>query len=85
MASLEEMATRGVSKFKAKLPSMSDSYDKSVPRAKANFAKQPFGPIAIAHYNNAMDTYAPPDYRSIMAADDKAARWRERWIESMGR
>lgn len=85
MASLEDMATRGVRKYEAKLSTMIDNYDKAVPRAKANFGRLPFGPIVKAHYNNAMDTYAPPDYRSEMKVDDKAARWREQWIASMGR
>lgn len=85
MASLEDMATRGVRKYEAKLSAMCNSYDKAVPRAKANFCKIPFGPIAKKNYNNAMDTFAPPDYRSEMRADDKAARWRENWLASMGR
>ena len=60
---LEEMAAKGQRKLAAKGATMKASYDAAKGRAKANYARMPFGPRIKAAYAAGIDAgvYHAPD------------------------
>ena len=78
MATLEEMATKGATKYAAKIPLMRRSYRAAEDRAKAGYDATPFGPTRKANYKDAWKYM--PDHYDMMVKPGLEAKWRERWI-----
>jgi len=84
MVTLEELASKGERKLKAKLSAMKENYEAAKDIAIAGYNATPFGPTRKAHYRKAWDEYAPANYKSGMT-EDKVAKWRRKWIAAMSK
>ena len=81
MATLEEMAAKGVDIYRAKIPTMKKAYRAAESRAKAAYEALPFGPTRTEAYKSAWK-FMPDHYETAMKPE-VADTWRERWIAKM--
>jgi len=82
MASLEDLAGKGVDKYRGKISQMETNYSNAKDKAKKNYEAQPFGPTVTGNYKNAWDKYMVSDYQNAMKPE-KADTWKERWMAAM--
>ena len=75
MATLEEMATAGAEKLRAKAANMAANYDAAKARMIDSYNATPFGPTKKANYRRGVEnaTYRTPD----------VDKWRRNWTAAM--
>lgn len=78
---LEDLASKGVRKYKAKVSQMESSYAASEGRAKSNYDEVGFGPTVTGNYKSAWD-FMVDNYRTAVDVG-KADKWRENWLAKM--
>jgi len=74
MVTLEELASKGKSKYARKVEQMAKSYEAAKARMKDHYGRLPFGPTRKANYNAGIDAAkhrADPD------------EWYDNWIAKM--
>ncbi len=81
---LEELANKGLRKYKAKIDTMKTDYAAAKDEAIEAYNALPFGPTRKANYRKAWDEYAIPNYQSKMTPE-VADKWKRRWIEAMSK
>jgi hypothetical protein len=81
MATLEDLATKGATKYGAKIPTMKRSYRAAEARAKSGYDATPFGPTRKANYKDAWKYM--PDHYDLMVKAGLEAKWRDRWTTKM--
>jgi len=81
MATLEDMGSKGATKYGAKIPGMRRSFRAAESRAKAGYDATPFGPTRKSNYKDAWK-YMPDNYERMVKAGLEA-KWKERWIAKM--
>ena len=81
MATLEEMATKGSTKYRAKIPIMRRNFRAAEDRAKKGYDATPFGPTRKANYKDAW-RYMPDNYE-LKVKEGLEEKWRTKWIEAM--
>jgi len=81
MATLEELATKGETKYAAKIPGMRRSYRAAEPRAKAGYNATPFGSTRKANYKDAWKYM--PDHYDLMVKPGLEDKWRANWVAKM--
>lgn len=82
MPSLEDMASIGKRKYKAKLERMEASYAAATGRMKDHYGDQDFGPTRKSNYNAAIDDYAVDNYKAKMKPE-LADKWADNWKAKM--
>jgi len=78
---LEDLATKGKTKYAAKIPIMVKSYRAAEARAKAAYDATPFGPTRKANYSAAW-AYMPDNYELIVKPGLET-KWADRWKAKM--
>jgi len=78
---LEDLARKGVRKYKAKIPGMESSYAASESRAKKHYGEVGFGPTRTGNYDSAWE-FMPDNYREVMKPA-KGDKWKENWLAKM--
>jgi len=78
---LEDLATKGATKYRAKIPTMRASYRAAETRAKAGYDATPFGPTRKANYSAAWAFM--PDHYDLIVKEGLEDKWRDRWIAKM--
>jgi hypothetical protein len=81
MATLEDLAAKGESKYRAKIPSMRRSYRAAESRAKSGYDATPFGPTRKANYKDAWKFM--PDHYDLMVKEGLEKKWRDHWTAKM--
>ncbi len=81
MATLEDLATKGATKYGAKIPTMRRSYRAAESRAKSGYDATPFGPTRKANYKEAWKYM--PDHYDLIVKPGLEAKWKDRWSAKM--
>ncbi|MEM2447858.1 MAG: hypothetical protein QXT14_02770 [Candidatus Bathyarchaeia archaeon] len=79
---VEDLAAKGESKLRRKVPTMKKSYRAARDRAVSHFRAVGFGPTRTSNYEGAWATM-PDNYDRIVGTDIYFTKWRENWISKM--
>jgi hypothetical protein len=81
MATLEDLGSKGATKYGAKIPGMRRSYRAAESRAKSGYDATPFGPTRKTNYKDAWKYM--PDHYDLMVKPGLESKWKDRWISKM--
>jgi hypothetical protein len=80
-ATLEDLASKGATKYGHKIPLMRKNYRAAEDRAKSGYDATPFGPTRKSNYKEAWK-YMPDNYE-LKVKPGLEDKWKDRWIKKM--